>query len=193
MVLTLNFDWMSNSRSWLNSILMQLYSFYNVVTLLCNWNEVFPHCLAPYFMFLSLSCVNNEPQPWPHIATQIQSHTFVFCSISAASKSFCSVDPFFRTVGICGYLTCIGLSGQGKGNSCSLKLERDGPLLSANASYQASAADCRLLCGSGCFGLLIRLFVCFQVLQKGSLWEVDRAASLQYGAETVCWHHCHSW
>lgn len=30
-------------------------------------------------------------------------------------------------------MTCIGLSGQGKGKSCSLKLERDGPLLSANA------------------------------------------------------------
>lgn len=45
-------------------------------------------------------------------------------STSAASKAFCIIDPFAGTVDIGGYLTCIGLSGQGKRKSCSLKLER---------------------------------------------------------------------
>lgn len=75
-------------------------------------------------MFLSLSCVNNKEQPWPlthrykSTISAIPWYMSPFCptcsSISAASKVFCIVDPFAGTVDIGGYLTCIGLSGQGK-------------------------------------------------------------------------------
>lgn len=146
---------------------MQLYLFYNVATILQTFTTLFTSLLH---VFVTIMCKEWSEAPVTHSHTDTNLHICAiawnmssFCPtlvLLAASIAFCIVDPFLGTVGICGYLTCIGLSGQGKGKSCSLKLERDGPLLSANASYQASAVNCRLLCGPGCFGLLIRLFVC---------------------------------
>ncbi len=91
--------------------------------------------------FYHYHVVNNKEQPGPlthrYKSTHFCHSMSPFCptcsSISAASKVFVLLIHLRGTVDIGGYLTCIGLSGQGKRKSCSVKLERDGPLLSANA------------------------------------------------------------